>query len=45
MLAVRGQLILTDGTVESPAFDFVSAPVRDPFDPVAASALSRHALA
>lgn len=45
MLAVRGQLILTDGTMESPAFDFVAGPIRDPFDAVATDALSHHVLA
>ncbi len=41
MLAVRGQLILTEGTVESPAFDFVSGPLRGPFDQMAAAGVSR----
>jgi hypothetical protein len=40
MMAVRGQMILTDGTLESLAFDFVSAPISDPFDRLAAAGLA-----
>lgn len=44
MMAVRGQLVLTERSVESLAFDFVSGPMRDPFDQLAAEGVSRRVM-